>query len=432
MSLIINMLKDLENKEPNQQVQPYIAAMQEQRHSRFKFIQENKNLLITMGVMVFIALLCTITIIKHRKHTELVPMLPIESTMASNPITMEDSQWLKPATITGMTLQVKDNITEITLMLDHGALYQIESSDMRNQLVLVINNAQLRSELPAISYLNTALQNISVARSKTDAKFIFSLLPGASIKYVNLTDDDKNPELVIAITNPEAAASTTPVTNTTNINSNNNLFANANQTVKTTAFDTVLANAYQNALAAAAANNYFSAIDQLNALVSKSPDFMDARVTLAALLIDQGFKSRAKKIIDDGLAINPDYSALIELKARLLTSEGKNNEALSLLLTNAPTLTDNPDYHAFIAALYEKTNNYKFAAAVYKQLLSINSQNGNWWFGLGVALDKSGASKQAMNAYTKAIDSSSHLNPETLAYVQTRLRQLGDDSDATE
>lgn len=428
MSLIINMLKDLENKQPQHDVQPYIATMQDR--SRFAFFESRQNTMITASIVAFTILLST-AIIKHHKPTGLHTMLPLEATIISNALPSDDSAWLNPGFVTGMTLQVKDNITEITLMLDHSMLYQIDSNDMRNQLILVIKGAQLRAELPAINYMNTALQNITANHNQTDTKFIFTLLPGASIKYVNLTDNAKNPELVIAIANPDTTA--TAVTTTTNNSTNTNLFTSSSQNnIKITAFDTVLAEAYQNALAAAAANNYFSAIDQLNKIIDKDPNFVDARVTLAALLIDQGFKIRAKKIVDDGLIINPDGSSLIELKARLLSDDGKNNEALTLLLSNAPTLSDNPDYHAFIAALYEKTNHYKLAANVYQQLLSLNGQNGNWWFGLGVALDKSGSNTSAINAYTRALHSGSRLNSETLAYVQHRLRQLGDTTDATE
>src|SRR5690606_29913416 len=115
-----------------------------------------------------------------------------------------DVAWLKPVFITGMTTQVKENITELSFLLDHPALYEINTNNMQNELTLTINNAQLQSSLPAINYLNTAIQRISTEVTNQDTVFHLVLMPGASLKFANINTENNNAELIIDIENGQA------------------------------------------------------------------------------------------------------------------------------------------------------------------------------------------------------------------------------------
>ena len=180
---------------------------------------------------------------------------------------------------------------------------------------------------------------------------------------------------------------------------------------------------YENAIKLAEAGNRTGAMTIFNKLLRFYPDYNDARVALAAIVLENGNPQQARKIIDDGLAMAPDYLPLIELKARLLTAEGKINEALLVLQSEQPSIVEAPNYHALIAALYNRQNNYELASAIYQRLVNINPHEGSWWFGYGVSLDKLGHNQDAIFAYTKAV-TEGRLNAQASTFLQNRLRTL--------
>ncbi len=418
MSLINNMLKDLEKrKSPHHMVPLTILINEKPSYGYFLFKHIYKLSGIIFGI-VAAAILITATVkYMHQPKQKLsIPThLPAVQSKALEPSSTIDTSLLSPVLITGVTLQVKDNITELTFLLNHAALYRLNTDDMNNKLNLVLEHAELQSTLPLTTYLNTAIQQLTTKKVRGDTQFDITLYPGAAIKYVNLNTDEKNPELVVAIEYQTSA------------NHVKNGFVSI--PIKTQAMNSLLLEQYQVALKAAESGNYSYAINSLAELLKTDPNHKDARVSLTALLLDQGQPTRANKIIEEGLTANPTYTPFIELKARILTTQGRVKAAIALLQNTAPQLSDNPDYHAFIAALYTRSNHDQLAIKIYQQLLDLNPHNGNWWFGLGVSLDKLNQRQGAVEAFNKAI-TEGHLNADSLAYLQKRLHVLQGDTDA--
>ena len=52
-----------------------------------------------------------------------------------------------------------------------------------------------------------------------------------------------------------------------------------------------------------------------------------------------------------------------------------------------PELTQHPDHHVMLAALYQQSGRFKDAAAVYASLIAFDDSVGNWWAGLGIAFN---------------------------------------------
>jgi tetratricopeptide (TPR) repeat protein len=409
MSLINNMLKDLEKRDTHAREFSSIELIKLN-----SFRNKNKRIFTLSNVFIALTLilisLTSVILFRYINKSNIAP-LPTQKTLSqpqTSSVNNDDIAWLQNASINGVTLQVKDNITEIAFLLDRSALYRLVSDAAQNRLSVIIENSHLQSTLPPVAYLNTALQGLSSQASNKDTKFVLSLVPGATIKYVNLSQSDHSAELVVAIEYQK-------VTQTAQRQSENS--------VKTPAMQNLITQQYQESLLSAETGNYTSAIEHLTSLLKIDPEFKDARVSLTALLIDQGNRSRAQKLIDDGLNTNPGYTPFIELKARILATDGKFAQALTLLQTSTPSIDENPEYHAFIAAMYEQTNKHALAANLYRQLIAINASNGSWWFGLGVSLDKLGQTNNAIAAYKKAA-AEGHLNAESLAYLHTRMQKL--------
>lgn len=416
MSLINNMLKDLENRENTSRYRPTIVVTSAAR--KFPSIPlGNKPFWISAGVsLVFAAGLMFLT---TTSKPEITPIdQHINRIASSAPDTLNnDMLWLTKANISGVTLQEKDNITEISFLLDHPVLYRLVSNDASNQLSVIIDNAQFQAEVPQLQSMRTALRSVRAQNYQGSVIFNLILSPDSFIKYVNLSTDKKNPELVIAIQHNNHYAGTATVT------------ASSNDMIKMPAMQSLYLEQYQSALKSAERGEFQTAMDQLARLLEAQPAYQDARVTFAALLIDQGNPQLAAKVIDAGLRLSPDFIPLIELKARQLTTQGQIKKALTLLQSESPPISSNPEYHAFMAALYQKNDNNLLAVQLYKRLLSINPQNGNWWFGLGLSLEKLGENSLAYDAYRKAI-TNGNVNQESMAYLQQHMQSLQENVNA--
>ncbi len=113
-----------------------------------------------------------------------------------------------------------------------------------------------------------------------------------------------------------------------------------------------------------------------------------------------------------------------EAQAKVLVTQGKIAEALRVLQRTSPPLNQYPDYHAFIAALYQKIGLSAIAAELYKQLLHVNPHKGAWWLGLAIAYETLGKQNEAEIAYTRA-EKTNDLNPELRAYIESRIHTTG-------
>ncbi len=408
MSLINQMLKDLEKRKDREQTITSIPIIQtfdsDHISSRSKIIT---GVIIASLLLVLISFVQSFFTSKHQSIQTIQKDKP--ALVTQNVAPMIDNSLLTPVNITGITVQTRENITEITFMLNHPALYELTSNNMQNQLVLTIEKSQLLTEIPPAHFMNDAIQSLNASEMNGDMRFNLTLNANAALKYVNLNTDNKNPELVIAIEN--RAADT------------HNISIQHNAAIKTPAAQSLLLQKYQIALEEAKLGKLQQAISNLSALLEVDPEYQDARTTLAALLIDKGNTPQATRIVNDGLNIFPDYAPFVELKARLLTHDGKIQQALNLLQSAVPPISENPDYHALIAALYERSNKDLFAVRTYQKLLAIDPHNGSWWFGLAVSYDKLGKTRDAATAYERA-QSEGHLNTASLAYLQKRLESL--------
>lgn len=415
MSLIINMLKDLDKRHHNGNPTPQIYNYK-QSHS------DSRNYIFKAVVAAFIAvfIISAITyLVSHKRNVskKLIPLPAEVSTIKSEPaavVAAIEDPALKPVSINGVSFEARNDSSEITFLLNHDALYRLVSDEKHHTLNLYIDNASMQADLPTLIGAEIPIQQITSTMSNGNIKFMLTLKPGAYLKSANLNKQGKNPELVISISNTQIPPEDV---------------IKSSGGIKSPAMQTLLTDQYQSAVRLSETGNKQAAIEKLTKLLDYYPDYNDARVALAAIILESGNSTQARKVIDDGLALAPDYLPLIELKARLLTSEGKIKEALMVLQSEQPLIADAPQYHALIAALYNRENNFLLAAEIYKRLVTINPHEGSWWFGLGVSQDKLGHNQDAAYAYTKAA-TEGRLNAQAMSFLQTRLQSLRDESHA--
>ncbi|MEE9280439.1 MAG: AAA family ATPase [Myxococcota bacterium] len=184
--------------------------------------------------------------------------------------------------------------------------------------------------------------------------------------------------------------------------------------------------AYQNALGLAASGRDAEAAEVLRTLLDHHPEHQRAREARAAVLIRTGRLDEAVDELETGMVLAPGHPAFAKLRARILSQQGTPDEGLELLQRSPPPLAQDPEYHALIAALYQKLGEHGLAADLYRLVLGVEPQNAAWWMGFGISLEGEGAAESALLAY-RAAAALSELGPETQRYVESRIAALSGD-----
>ncbi len=159
----------------------------------------------------------------------------------------------------------------------------------------------------------------------------------------------------------------------------------------------------QKALALINANQSELAFTELYKYISLNPNAHFSRETFAKLLVNQGQAQDAFTIIEGGLALVPNHSGYKKLKARLLINDGQFDVAAQLLLSRAPTLSEDPEYHEFLAMAQLASENYEGATLSYSGLVQLDRSQGKWWYGFASAQDLLGNQEVALEAYIQAM-----------------------------
>ena len=181
--------------------------------------------------------------------------------------------------------------------------------------------------------------------------------------------------------------------------------------------------AYQDGMRLLQSGRPTAAEPQLRAALASDADHRPARAALAALLINAQHLDEARHVLAQGLELAPTYAPFAKLFARLLIDQGDLVKARSVLERAAPPVAADPDYHALLAALYQRSGLYAQAAQSYRGALQAQPDNGVWWMGLGMALEAQSDRDGALQAYRRAHDSGT-LTPEVLRYVETEIAAL--------
>jgi len=124
----------------------------------------------------------------------------------------------------------------------------------------------------------------------------------------------------------------------------------------------------------------------------------DARLGMATTLARTGQSDAALTILQQGLQLNPQAWRLAFAQARILVSRTEINQAARLLETRAPEVRQAPDYYAYMAGLAQRQGEDEKAIAIYRTILQQDPARGVWWMGLAISLagnDQQVASVQA-------------------------------------
>ena len=145
-----------------------------------------------------------------------------------------------------------------------------------------------------------------------------------------------------------------------------------------------------------------------------------ARLELAAMLVDKKLNSEAEQLLKEGLQLNPQQSEFALLLARLQVERNDFSSALKTLQDTLPYAEKNAEYQSFVAALLQRQDKYLDAIGYYQNALKIKPNTGVWMVGLGISLRAVNRKDEARNIFKGALDSNT-LNAELRSYVASQL-----------
>lgn len=143
--------------------------------------------------------------------------------------------------------------------------------------------------------------------------------------------------------------------------------------------------------------------DELAALVAAHPHMAAARAEFARELLRAGDESRAATTLTDGLVLDPTDGTLAQLLAHLLVARGDTSTALTVLEAGIPAPADRGEYLALAAALYQREARHAAAVDAYREALSAAPGRGAWWIGLAISLAALDDAEGANRAYQRAL-----------------------------
>lgn len=148
--------------------------------------------------------------------------------------------------------------------------------------------------------------------------------------------------------------------------------------------------------------NFPRAIELLQALHAAQPDNVEAARWLARAYLAAGQIEPLLEWLPAQLQSRPFDAELRMLLARGQLQSGDKQTALATLVQNAPSLASDPGYHALLAALQQQVGDWAGSAAVYRQLVALQSQQAAWQLGLAIALEQIDQPARAARHYRLA------------------------------
>ncbi len=181
---------------------------------------------------------------------------------------------------------------------------------------------------------------------------------------------------------------------------------------------------YQRAVNLLAAGADARGLTALKTYVVGHPQVPAARERYAKELIKLNQLDAAEQVLREGLNLIPDQANYARLLAHLLFDRNELAGALAVLRGATPPLRADPEYYAFMAALYQRGGNHRAAVNVYQQILKVDPENGANWIGAAISLLALKETAAAVTAFRHA-EGDEHLSRPMRDYAEHELKRIG-------
>ncbi|TYK67142.1 tetratricopeptide repeat protein [Colwellia echini] len=149
------------------------------------------------------------------------------------------------------------------------------------------------------------------------------------------------------------------------------------------------------------ANQVEKAEKLLEDVVILKPSDSQTRKKLAALWFGRQAYQNATNLLSQGIALNSKDSSLREMKARIHLQQNQVTAALNTLKPLAQL--KNEQYQLMLANIAQQAQQNDIAITAYKTLISMQPEKGRWHLAIAVLYDKNSQFILANESYNKAL-----------------------------
>jgi MSHA biogenesis protein MshN len=158
------------------------------------------------------------------------------------------------------------------------------------------------------------------------------------------------------------------------------------------------------------------------AALRADPAHTAAREAYVAMLLEQQRVASARRVLQEGLALNPEESGFAIAQARIHTAQREYGSALEVL-DRAGAANGDAEFQATRAAALQRLGRHAEAIEAYQNALRGAAQPATTWIGLGISLEALGRRSDALLAYRRALNARP-LAAEARDYAESRARAL--------
>jgi MSHA biogenesis protein MshN len=454
MSVINQMLKDLEGRENRDTPAVNFAGTLGRKPA---YTSSTKSYWAAAKALLLVLVLAAAGLLSWQGEAVLAklagrkdPVAPATATPEPNqPAAIEQSAVamqipvIDSTQINMVSLEAEDHV--MRLIFEAGSEFKnpVEQTGYNGALIYRLRNTSLQTAAPILAQGNPYISSYSISQEGND--LIVSLQPRES---VSIATDTQQRRFVISAQRPQdvqtavtaaPAVAVAPVATPKAIvkpaaavkpreqvaQVERGVEHESGMEIKRHTAPAVSAERYyQQGLEALKASRLESAVGDLTKAVRLNTNFHSARELLSLLLLRMGRKAEAYQELQQGIVIDPAYTAYARIYAQALVESGQLQEAVQMLSSSERYAQQDGEYLAFMAAVEQRLSRHDAAVTHYVVALKLSPQRGAWWLGMAISLEALERRQEARAAYETAVKSP-ELNAQVVEYARSRIASLG-------
>jgi MSHA biogenesis protein MshN len=316
--------------------------------------------------------------------------------------------------LVGLSLEPVEGAARLRVELRGVPAYRLDRGDGDATVLVVLEGTRLAEALPPLDLADTPLAGIDTRSEGADLELVLTTASGVRVQSSMLAQEDRS-EVVLWLSAPaepapalaEVPAAPEPTSGA----------------VERVAALPSAESAHREARRLLAAGRIEAALERLRELLEAEPEHRGARLTLARTLAAEGLSGEALRVLEAGRALAPSHAPFAKLEARLLTEHSELEAAIETLEAALPPVAEDPEYHAFLAALLQRRGDHARAAELFAGALREQGRHAAWWMGLGISLEAAERDGEALAAFRRSL-ALERLEPAARRWVQAREREL--------
>lgn len=163
--------------------------------------------------------------------------------------------------------------------------------------------------------------------------------------------------------------------------------------------------------------------DGFAAALSHEPAHRAARQALVALSLERGQLENARRLLSEGLAINPGQPEFAVALARILIERKDYTGALLALQGPSLMAPNHSELNLMRATVLQRMGRHSEAADAYRSSLQLQASSPQGWIGLGISLEALKQRPEAAEAFRRAL-AAGPVSDELKTFAEQRLRAL--------